>query len=486
VAGIAAGIGLRIWVLSATALGSLDADEAVWGLMARHFLDGEWSTFFWGQTYGGSQESILTAAVFGIAGTGTLQLRVVPTVLYAVAAILVWRIGRWTVGEPDARIGAVLFWIWPAYFVWRSTKAYGFYGAGLVLGLLVVLLALRVREKPSRLEVLALGLALGLGWWATPQIVIVAVPALLWLLWHRPSVARLWWLALPGFAVGAFPWIVANVRNDWYSLRATPARTGALDHLESLFTAVLPTALGLRVPFSLEWIVGPIVGWALYALALAGFAWLVWRRPPGLALLILACLLFPIVYVVSPYSYLSVEPRYLALLTPVVALLLGWTLRGRWLATAGVAAAFALTLAGLVAMDRERLPVPRINEVLVPTDRGPLLRALEREQVETAFADYWVAYLIDFESRERIIATPAPDTGDVRSLRFDERVRRSVSPAHVFVRGAGRGARARPRLLRAGYRRMEADGFDVYVRPRTGPSTALRSRAAGGRRGESR
>src|SRR5262249_12641894 len=88
VAGVAAGIGLRAWVLSATSLGSIDSDEAVWGLMARDLLHGHWSTFFWGQNYGGSQEAILTAGVFGITGTGTLQLKLVPTALYAAAALL--------------------------------------------------------------------------------------------------------------------------------------------------------------------------------------------------------------------------------------------------------------------------------------------------------------------------------------------------------------------------------------------------------------
>src|SRR5687767_7832504 len=46
---IVAGLALRIWVLT-TPLGTLDADEAVWGLMARHALDGELSTFYWGQS----------------------------------------------------------------------------------------------------------------------------------------------------------------------------------------------------------------------------------------------------------------------------------------------------------------------------------------------------------------------------------------------------------------------------------------------------
>jgi 4-amino-4-deoxy-L-arabinose transferase-like glycosyltransferase len=478
VAGVAAGIGLRAWVLSSTRLGSLDSDEAVWGLMARHLLDGHWSTFFWGQNYGGSQEAILTAGLFGITGSGTLELKLVPTALYALAAVLVWRVGRRTVGEPAARIAATLFWIWPAYFVWRSTRAYGYYGSGLVLGLLVILLALRLREKPSRVDVLALGLALGLGWWATPQIVILALPPLLWLVWQRRGVLRDWWIALPAFIVGAAPWIVTNLRHDWASLHSSQARTSEFGHLHNLFTAVLPTALGLRVPFSLEWIVGPLAGWALFVLALGGFVWLLWRRPSGLGVLTLVCLVFPILYVISPYTFLSSEPRYLALFMPVLALLVARALRGPWLAAAGVAAAFALSLAGLVAMEEDRLTLSLAKEVLIPASKGPPLRVLEQAGVKTAVADYWIAYVLDFESRERIITIPVPSTGQNRHPGWNDLVRRDPRSARVFVHGAEAERHARPRLLRAGYRRIEAGGFDVYVRS----GAAARGAAAAPRR----
>jgi hypothetical protein len=432
--------------------------------MARHLLDGHWSTFYWGQNYGGAQEAIVTAALFGVVGSGRLQLKLVPLALYAVAALLVWRVGRRTVGEPAARVAAVLFWIWPAYFVWRSTKAYGFYDSGLVLGLLVVLLALRLRDGRSRADTFALGLALGIGWWATPQIVILALPALAWLVWRRWWTIDGFWLALPGFVIGAFPWIVTNVREGWASVHSDQPPTSWWEHLHALFAAVLPTAVGLRVPFSLEWIPGPVVGAAVFALALVGFGWLVWRRPSGLGVLILVCLFFPIVYVSSPYAFFSTEPRYLAMLMPVVALLLAWALRGPWLAAGGVAVTFALSVAGLVAMEKHRLTMSSAKEAKIPADTRPMVHALERAGVRTAVADYWIAYLIDFESRERIIAIPAPDTGQNRHPSWSRRVRRDPDSARVFVHGAVAEKRARLRLLHAGYRRLEAGGFDIYLR----------------------
>ena len=111
--------------------------------------------------------------------------------------MLVWRIGRRTIGEPAASVAAVLLWVWPPYLMWKSDRAHGFYGSGLVLVCLVLLLVLRLGERRSRVDAALLGLVLGLGWWQTPQIVPIALPALLWLLWRQPAVIRDIWVALP-------------------------------------------------------------------------------------------------------------------------------------------------------------------------------------------------------------------------------------------------------------------------------------------------
>ena len=149
--GLLAGIGLRVYA-HFSSLGTLDGDEAVWGLMARHFQLGELSAFFWGQGYGGTQEVLATVPLVALFGTSTEVVRAVPLVCTAIAALLVWRIGKRTVGEPAARIAAVFFWVWPPYLVWKSERAHGFYGSGLVFICLILLLVLRLAEatKPVR------------------------------------------------------------------------------------------------------------------------------------------------------------------------------------------------------------------------------------------------------------------------------------------------------------------------------------------------
>ena len=156
------GVVLRVWLLRPGTRSVFDADEAVPGTMARHVLDGEIGAFYWGQGYGGTPR---TAPDGGGVRADRSERRRSPVrparPSSRSAPCSTWRIGVRTVGEPYARLGAAAFWVWSAYVVWKSTRAHGFYGAALVLGLAVVLLALRLEERPSTARVCCRSLALG-------------------------------------------------------------------------------------------------------------------------------------------------------------------------------------------------------------------------------------------------------------------------------------------------------------------------------------
>jgi 4-amino-4-deoxy-L-arabinose transferase-like glycosyltransferase len=454
-----AGIALRIWILAGP-LGTLESDEAINGLIARRALHGNLTPIYWLSNYGGTQEALLTALVFAVVGSSTLALKLVPLTLFVAGIWLTWQIGKRLIGNRAAALAAALLWVWPPYFVWWTQKARAYYAFGLLCELLVLWLALRLRDRDSRLDALGLGLAAGLGWWATPEVVVIAVPAVAWLLFRRPDVLRRAWLGTAGFLVGAAPWFLWNARHGWLSLHLGAIRgehTTYLGRLADLFRIVLPTWLGLRVPFSLDWLVGKPLGIAVLAACAVALAVAFVRRPPRLELLLIITLAFPFLYASSTFAYYVREPRYLVLFAPIPALLLAHLAAKRdFTAVASIAVALALSIGGLATMQHQDRYRPHRGGRAVPADISPLIRLLDREHVTRLYANYWLAYRISFETRERIVAT---SYNFVRDLKADRLVKQSKNPAYVFM-----STQPRASLEALGYRPVESDGYLLYVR----------------------
>src|SRR2546422_9614025 len=144
-----AGLVLRLWALHSP-LGPLDGDEAVTTLMARHLLHhGQLPAFFWGQEYSGSGEAVLLGGLLALRLPVDLASKLVPLGLSALAAYLVWRLGRRTVGETAAIVGAALWWLAPAAFVWASVKERGSYQLTVVIGLALLLLVLQATDQTT-------------------------------------------------------------------------------------------------------------------------------------------------------------------------------------------------------------------------------------------------------------------------------------------------------------------------------------------------
>lgn len=475
-----AGAGLRIWAWLLPQ-GALDADEAVVGLLSRSILHGTFPAFFPGQGYGGTQEEWLAAPLVAAFGMQTWAIRLPVIALWAVAAVLVWRVGLRVLDPFRAAVAAALFWVWPAYFIWKSERAHGFYGSEVVLGLLILLLVLRLEERVTRRDLALLGLALGCGLWSSPQVAIVALPALGWLVWRRRAVLRGAILVIAAGVVGALPWLISNARHGWPSLHPGPNEGPWSEHLHNLVVATLPQSLGVRLAWSFEWLGTPLVGIAVYGLVVAGFLWLLWKRPQRLAPVLLIVVLFPVFYFVSPYTWLQSEPRYLTLVMPLFALLLAYAASTAARATAIVAVALAFSVGGLVELQRHEVAAFRTEGTAVPANLGPLLHTLRAHDIGYAFASYWVAWRITWESQLHIVGAKSSYAhpfargrrvypGDPpNDLGIDPRYYREAEEhdddAHVFVLGGDVEPTVAPLLRRTRYRRVIAGGFAVWLPP---------------------
>jgi len=457
-----AGIGLRVSSLRG-AYGASDSDEAIWTLMSRHVLDGEFPVYFLGPSVRRHDRDLSRRAARVAFGGGLGAARALALVLTCVATGLVWVVARRVLDTRRAAVAAALFWVWPAYTAWKSTRVHGFYVSGQILALLVLLLVLRLRERPRARDAAVLGLVVGLAAWQTVQVIPIRLPALAWLAWKRPSAYRLAWLAVPGLVLGSFPALYVNVRNGWWFHFLAPGGGTYISRLYGFFTAALSQQLGLRIPFSLDWLVPPAIGLPLVAAAVCLTAVLFVRhRHDDIGLLALVALVFPFVYALSPYTWIVEEPRYLFLLAPVIAMLVAVPLREPGVAAAALVRAVGLALVGQHAMGRGTTYESRNAGVPIPTDVRPLVRALDRRGITGAVSEYWLSYRIILATRERIILG---NNSDDHYAPYRNAVEAAgPNTPHVYIAGSGDEVRARRQLERRGIRRDVFGGFSLWTR----------------------
>ena len=281
------GVLLHVWLLVHLPIWG---DEAIVGIMARALGSGHFSAFYWGQDYGGL-EPYVVALVLKVGGGGEPALNATPVLLAALAAVLVAGI---TLRVGKSRVLALAtgctVWVWPYVVIWQSVREGGFRFAALCCGLTAVLCCVRAYQRVAGpLTLLLLGLALGLGWWASPEIAYFALPCVILLVgWWRAtpdpprtlggsgavpmSRGRSVALVVVGGALGSLPWWYANAHTGFASLQksALPTNGGVTfgAKLSVFFHYMLPMQLGLRTVLSGAWVGGPVVGKALYVVVL--------------------------------------------------------------------------------------------------------------------------------------------------------------------------------------------------------------------------
>jgi hypothetical protein len=474
---LAYGLVLRGWLLVQVPLWG---DEAIVGIMARAIDGGHFSAFIWGQHYGGL-ESYVTALVLKVGGGGERALNATPALLCALAAVLVgglvYAAGR---NRPVAFAAAAAVWVWPYVVIWQSVREQGFREATLCCGLAALLCCVRVfRRRAGPGTFLVLGLALGLGWWASPEIVYFAVPsAVLLVAWwatrrtsgEQSSAAPrepTRWVALAlvaaGGLVGSIPWWYANAHTSFASIRSSsfPANAGATygGRLSVFFHYMLPMQLGVRTVLTGTWVGGSAVGKLLYAVVLlliaAAAVRAVWVAVSGRSeyvpvALAGAVVVYPFLYAAAPGTAYWNDGRYGIYLPTFVVLLFATALltlrvgtpradaakdgapvrQGALVVGAiGVLGALCLTVAGA-----RTAGVPAGFFTSWPDGDAPMqhvLSAMQAHHITAAYGDYWTAYDLDFLSGGRPTVSPSPLDVN-RSTAISSEVASTKKPAWLF------------------------------------------------------
>lgn len=455
---LAVGVAVRLWLAFALPLNS---DEAISGLMADRIRHGQLFTFYWGQAYGGA-EPYVVAAVGLVARPSGVGLNLVPAVLNALSCLLLWRVGRRLVPAAMrslAWMAAAALWVSGAMF-YNSTRELGFRGVALACGIGLVLFGWRAGEQLKGLDLALFGLIAGIGWWSSPEVVYFFVPALggffgrriqkLSDLWIRPAA-----IALAGFVVGASPWLATNIRTRFESLRigSSPKYVdlGYFGRVEVFFHETLPIMLGLKMLFTGHWI-GGAFDEVVYVIAGAGLVLMLATALVGagdhrfrvqLRFVAAGVILFPWVFAAFPATGYWQEGMYGVYVIPLVAMLtvgslgslLGARSSGdRWsaelVALGGIAVVVALGVAGFSSLWLRGHPARFLDgwgDPNQPVERT--IQLLSRDDIHFAFAQYWVAYDLDYLGSNRVEVTP---TAPARWAAESRRVESSSDPAWLF------------------------------------------------------
>jgi 4-amino-4-deoxy-L-arabinose transferase-like glycosyltransferase len=451
---VLAGAALRVGLVSAGVV-PFNSDEAIVGLMARHILGGQLPIFFYGQAYMGSLDAMLVALGFQLFGQQVIVIRAIQILLVSGTIITTMLLAqRVRPGTVAPVIAGLLLALAPVNVTLYTTVSLGGYGEALLLGNLILLLALDAGNLPSPWwRFLLWGVVAGLGFWAfgltlvysLPAAALLTVVALGWP--RRYALVRAGW-ALLGIILGALPWLAYAAEHGLATLMeeltgSAIAGASGLSWLASLPAHFLNLILfgvtvivGIRPPWGLVWLGGPL---APLALAFWGgvIVWIVRRREGSrdadraLWLLKGVVVATLVGFVATPFGADPSGRYFLPLAAPmaVMAAAMLAELRPRirsiaWAALAVLPLAFQLW--GNIQVAR-RMPPGLTTQFDSSTQidhshDGELIEFLLAHGDTRGYTNYWVAYPLAFLSSEQLIFVPRlPYHNDLRYTSRDDR-----------------------------------------------------------------
>jgi hypothetical protein len=462
---------VRLPLARTSILGETYYDEALTGLMALEILRGIPQVFYWGEPYGGAiGDAYLAAAGFGLFGPTTLVLRLAPLAVVVVWGWATWHMASRAAGEAFGLWAGLYMGLPPLFlsFVQLSSsgEAVAVACGAVVLAVTIRLLQLEVSTRAAARAWMALGLAAGVGWWASQIMGMFLVTAVVVLTATRSGAWRtVWpWIALGLFALASLPFWIWNLQHDWATFRHLAAWGGRpaplLEAVPSVTRALVATLLdqywdgrghAVRLPAA-----GRLLGRGLLvavyapatALALVQVGiWIrrAWRREPPwrepLDVVVLAFWLTAAAHVSTWFGtsgVLRYSITFYVTLPVLCAALLARVARlgraGSWLAAVLGAALLGYNgLTHLAFVEASRLVPWR------PIDA--LIARLDQLGVRACYGNSRVAQVITFESAERILCS---DYLGYRNFRILQAVNGVEDPGTValVIHRASRDERA--------------------------------------------
>lgn len=433
---------------------SIDADEAIVGLMGKHILEGRGiPTFYYGQHYMGSLEALLASVSFSVFGITPFALSLVPLVCAVSLVPLMYALASALGGRAAGRVAALLMAFPPSALIIWSTKARGGFIEVLVLGAIALLITVKwYQGRTERLRYpLLLGAVLGLGWWVNNQILYFILPIALFsllvivrdLVQSKLRISQALAIAAVGtasFFVASSPYWIYNIRLGWPSMGmfglAEPE--AMVRQREGLFRTALPILMGATRFWGSGEIFPRAVStvYLLYGFVLATLLVVRRRQVAGLLLgrvdrqspVELVLLVIPVcctIFTISTYGWLVQAPRYLlpayVSLFAVTGVAVAYiSRRSRMLATLLVVLLVGMNGASAYLKGRAVAGEPIVfNGERVARDHTKLIAALDELGITYVRTNYWIGYRLAFETQERITFSMFQEPHHVRIVEYE-------------------------------------------------------------------
>ncbi len=481
-------VALRAWLATTPILSETYYDEALTGLMGLAILRGLPQVFYWGEAYGGADgDAYIAAAGFWLFGPSAFVLRMTGVAVAALSVAAASSLARRIAGNRAGLLAGLLVAVPPVFLSFVQLSSGG-EGVAVTCGALVLAAAARLMEPDTATQGRAaawalLGLAGGLGWWASPMSAMSLAAAALAVLVARPRCLREAgpYGALTLFLAASLPFWLWNWRHDWATFRHLAGWGAPLPDFVTRVQVMTDTLLAslhgffwdgraVRLPAAVA-----VLGWvlvaAVYGLALGLAAarvgtWLrrlwhrerPWREP--LDLVVLAWWVTVLAHLVTSFGasgILRYAITFYTTLPVLCAVVLAWVWRwgGAGRVVAGLLGAGLLGYHGLlhVAFVADTAGSPRRSV-------DAAIARLDSLGIRACYADSRIAQVIAFESAERITCA---DYYGFRNFAFLQAVDAVDDPAAVAIVTHWRLQSPSPEVLAETLRLMGAEAQEDRV-----------------------
>jgi 4-amino-4-deoxy-L-arabinose transferase-like glycosyltransferase len=433
----------------------LDATEATLGLSALHILHGQFVVMDPDGQYQGALDAYLAAPFVAIFGTSLAAIRVALACVGTLTVLCAWWFGRIAFRRREhAIVGALAVAVFPLFGVYWSTRLSPGSAELLLLEMVCLSVAALIgwgRGRQKRWWVL-LGFAAGIALWSDLLFVCVIVAITFGLLLRGP---RIGWgtlfggaaAAVGGGIVGLLPWLVANVPNGFFSVRAVPRESASLtERVGHLVHDQVPILAGFVA--SCGHTVFPAVA-ADVAIAVLLLA-LLWTRRRTLEYLVtghwtgisqidLMLLVIPVTVAVvllgdvngDACAAQSLLPLALPLALGAASILVE---RARWRILAAVGAALWLCVSAVTATGTLEASQPvTTSGTPIPVNLAPGLTLLRDHHPGAVWADYSLSRMLSYYSDDTLAI--GEYGGYSGFTNRQQQAETALDPSWVFVAG---------------------------------------------------